>query len=82
VIRAGSSSKPTITTPRSVAAARQVEWHAGDKDSGQGLQRAPQPAGDVVVQDALPPVPDHDLREDDGQRQVGPLLVQRPDVVN
>jgi hypothetical protein len=41
-------------------------------------QRAPQPAGDAVVQDPVPPVAGHDLRDSDGQRQVGPLLVQRP----
>jgi len=61
---------------------RQVERDAGDHDPWQVPQRAPKAPRDVVVQDLVPPVPGHGLRDDDRQRQVGPLPVQRPDVVD
>jgi hypothetical protein len=40
-----------------------------------------QPLGDVLEQDAVPPVPVHELREGDGQREVRPPVVQSPEVV-
>jgi len=48
---------------------------------GRGLQDELQPLGDVLVQDALPPVPVHKLRDGDGQYEVWPPLVQSPEVV-
>jgi hypothetical protein len=58
-----------------------VEGHAGDDRPGQGLQDGLQPLGDVLVQDAVPPVPVHELRGGDGGYEVWPPLVQSPEVV-
>jgi hypothetical protein len=35
----------------------------------------------VLVQDAVPQVPVHELRDGDGEYEVWPPLVQRPEVV-
>jgi hypothetical protein len=37
--------------------------------------------GDVLVQDAVPPVPVHELRDGDGEYEAWPPLVQSPEVV-
>jgi hypothetical protein len=58
-----------------------VEEHAGDDHPRQGLQDGLQPLGDALVQDAVPPVPVHELRDGDGQYEVRPPLVQSPEVV-
>lgn len=57
-----------------------MEGHAGDDHPGQGRQDGLQPLGDVLVQDAVPPVPVHELRDGDGQREVRPLLGQGPEI--
>ena len=59
-----------------------MEGHGGDDHPRQGLQDSLQPFSDVLVQDAVPPVPVHELRDGDGQREVRPLLVQGPQVVD
>jgi hypothetical protein len=58
-----------------------VEGHAGDDHPRQGLQDGLQPLGDVLVQDAVPPVPVHEPRDGDGEYEVWPPLVQSPEVV-
>jgi hypothetical protein len=58
-----------------------VEGHAGDDHPRQGLQDELQPLADVLMQDAVPPVPVHELRGGDGEYEVWPPLVQSPEVV-
>lgn len=58
-----------------------MEGHAGDDHPGQGLQDGLQPVGDVLVQDAVPPVAVHELRGGDGEYKAWPPLVQSPEVV-
>ena len=41
-----------------------------------------QPGGDSLEKDAVPPVPVHDVRDGNYQRQIGALAVQSPDVVD
>ena len=54
----------------------EVERDGGDDDLRQRPERPPEPRRGPVVEDAVPPVPDYELREDHGQRQVGPQAVQ------
>ena len=62
--------------------AGQVKWDGGDDDFRQWPERPPKPGRSLVVEDAVPPVPDHDLREDHGQGQVGAQAMQGPDAVD
>ena len=53
-----------------------------DDNLRQRSQRAPQSRGYLVVQGAVPPVPDNEFRQDHRDGQVGVLPVQRLDVVD
>src|SRR5271165_6147920 len=61
---------------------RQVERHAGNDHRRQGLKGMMQPLGDVLLNDAVPPVPVHEIGNGNGQRKIWPFLVQSPDVVD
>jgi hypothetical protein len=56
--------------------AGQVKRDGGDDDLRQRPERPPEPGRSAVMEGAVPPVPDHDYRENHGERQVGPLAVQ------
>lgn len=51
--------------------AGQVKRDSGDDDLRQRSRRPPEPDRGPVMEDAVPPVPDNDLRENHGECQVG-----------
>src|SRR5919202_4441480 len=57
-----------------------VVGHIGDDHAGVEEQAGLQPQGGLVVQQVLPPVARHVLRQQDDQRVVGVTLVDRVDV--
>jgi hypothetical protein len=50
-----------------------MQGDGGDDDSGLTSEGASEPAGGAVVEGLLPAVLDDELRQDDGQRQLGSL---------
>lgn len=48
----------------------------------QRTERAPKSCRHLIVQNAVPPMPDHDLGKNHGHRQAGALLMGQLNVVN